>query len=94
MRLCACAPVRLCAGRSGRLLNLVSLGNDGGVSQPTARAWIDLLRTSFIVYQLPQQHTNTCKRLVKSPKLYFYDVGLACWLHGLRIAAQVSHDPL
>ncbi len=86
--------VRLCAGRSGQLLNLVSLGNDAGVSQPTARAWIDLLQTSFIVYLLPPWHTNTGKRLVKSPKLYFYDVGLACWLLGLRAANQVARDPL
>lgn len=86
--------VRLCAGRSGQLLNLVSLGNDAGVSQPTARAWIDLLQTSFIVYLLPPWHTNTGKRLVKSPKLYFYDVGLACWLLGLRTANQVARDPL
>ena len=86
--------VRLCAGRSGQLLNLVSLGNDVGVSQPTARAWIDLLQTSFIVHLLPPWHTNTGKRLVKSPKLYFYDVGLACWLLGLRTADQVTRDPL
>jgi uncharacterized protein len=86
--------VRLCAGRSGQLLNLVSLGNDAGVSQPTARAWIDLLQTSFIVYLLPPWHTNTGKRLVKSPKLYFYDVGLAGWLLGLRTAEQVARDPL
>lgn len=86
--------VRLCAGRTGQLLNLVSLGNDAGVSQPTARAWIDLLQTSFIVYLLPPWHTNTGKRLVKSPKLYFYDVGLACWLLGLRTPNQVSRDPL
>jgi hypothetical protein len=86
--------VRLCAGRSGQLLNLVSLGNDAGVTQPTARAWIDLLQTSFIVYLLPPWHTNTGKRLVKSPKLYFYDVGLACWLLGLRTANQVARDPL
>ena len=86
--------VRLCAGRSGQLLNLVSLGNDAGISQPTARAWIDLLQTSFIVYLLPPWHTNTAKRLVKSPKLYFYDVGLACWLVGLRTADQVARDPL
>lgn len=86
--------VRLCAGRSGQLLNLVSLGNDAGVSQSTARAWIDLLQTSFVVYLLPPWHTNTSKRLVKSPKLYFYDVGLACWLLGLRTATQVERDPL
>ncbi len=86
--------VRLCAGRSGQLLNLVSLGNDAGVSQPTARAWVDLMQTSFILYLLPPWHTNSGKRLVKSPKLYFYDVGLACWLLGLRTAEQVSRDPL
>ena len=86
--------VRLCAGRSGQLLNLVSLGNDAGVSQPTARAWIDLLQTSFVVCLLPPWHTNSGKRLVKSPKLYFYDVGLACWLLGLRTADQVERDPL
>lgn len=86
--------VRLCAGRTGQLLNLNSLGNDAGVSQPTARAWIDLLQTSYIVHLLPPWFTNTGKRLVKSPKLYFYDVGLACWLLGLRTPEQVSRDPL
>ena len=68
------------AGRFGQLLNLVSLGNDAGVSHPTARAWIDLLQTSFIGYLQPPWHTNTGKRLVKSPKLYFYDMRLACAL--------------
>jgi uncharacterized protein len=86
--------VRLCAGRTGQLLNLNSLGNDAGVSHATARAWIDLLQTSYIVYLLPPWFTNTNKRITKSPKLYFYDVGLACWLLGLRAPAQVSRDPL
>jgi uncharacterized protein len=86
--------VRLCAGRTGQLLNLNSLGNDAGVSHATARAWIDLLQTSYIIYLLPPWFTNTNKRLTKSPKLYFYDVGLACWLVGLRASAQVSRDPL
>ena len=70
------------------------------MSQPTARAWIDLLQTSFIVYLLPPWHTNTGKRLVKSPKLYFYDVGLACWLlpgggklHAIEIKAGVAIHP-
>lgn len=86
--------VRLCAGRTGQLLNLNSLGNDAGVSHATARAWIDLLQTSYIVHLLPPWFTNTGKRLIKAPKLYFYDVGLACWLLGLRTAEQVARDPL
>ena len=86
--------VRLCAGRIGQLVNLTSLGNDAGVSHATARAWLDLLQTSYIVHVLPPWFTNTSKRLVKSPKLYFYDVGLACWLLGLRTAEQVARDPL
>lgn len=86
--------VRLCAGRTGQLLNLNSLGNDAGVSHVTARAWIDLLQTSYIVYLLPPWFVNTGKRLVKSSKLYFYDVGLASWLLGLRTSDQVARDPL
>lgn len=86
--------VRLCAGRTGQLLNLSSLGNDAGVSHTTASAWIDLLQTSCLVYLLPPWHTNTSKRLVKTPKLYFYDTGLACWLLGLREPEQVHRDPL
>ncbi len=86
--------VRLCAGRTGQLLNLNSLGNDAGVSHVTARAWIDLLQTSYIVHLLPPWFTNSGKRLIKAPKLYFYDVGLACWLLGLRTADHVARDPL
>ena len=86
--------VRLCAGRTGQLLNLSNLGNDAGVSHATARAWIDLLQSSYIVHLLPPWFTNTGKRLVKAPKLYFYDVGLACWLLGLRNPEQVARDPL
>ena len=86
--------VRLCAGRTGQLLNLSGLGNDAGVSHVTASAWIDLLQTSCLVYLLPPWHTNTSKRLVKAPKLYFYDTGLACWLLGLREPQQVQRDPL
>ncbi|OYU43469.1 MAG: AAA family ATPase [Burkholderiales bacterium PBB4] len=86
--------VRVCAGRTGQLLNLDSLGNDAGVSHATARAWVDLLLTSYIVHLLPPWFTNSGKRLIKSPKLYFYDVGLACWLLGLRTPEQVSRDPL
>lgn len=86
--------VRLCAGRCGQILNLSSLGNDAGVSHATARAWIDLLQTSYIVHLLPPWFVNSGKRLVRSPKLYFHDVGLACWLLGLRTPDQVARDPL
>lgn len=86
--------VRLCAGRTGQLLNLSSLGNDAGVTHSTARAWIDLLQSSYIVHLLPPWFANTGKRLIKASKLYFHDVGLACWLLGLRSAEQVARDPL
>lgn len=86
--------VRLCAGRTGQLLNLSQLGNDAGVSHSTARAWIDLLQTSYIVHLLAPWFTHGGKRLVKTPKLYFVDIGLACWLLGLRVPEQVSRDPL
>ncbi len=69
--------VRLCAGRTGQLLNLNNLGSDAGISHSTARQWLDLLQASYIVFLLPPWFTNTRKRLVKSSKLYFYDVGLA-----------------
>jgi len=86
--------VRLCAGRTGQIVNLSSLGNDAGVSHATASAWLDLLQTSYIIHLLPPWFTNSGKRLIKSPKLYFYDVGLACWLLGLRSPQQVARDPL
>ena len=86
--------VRLCAGRTGQMLNLSNLGNDAGVSHATASAWLDLLQTSCLIYLLPPWHTHTRKRLVKTPKLYFYDTGLVCWLLGLREAQQVQRDPL
>ena len=86
--------VRLCAGRVGQLLNLSSLGSDAGVSQPTAREWLTLLETSYIAFLLPPYHANIGKRLVKSPKLYFYDVGLASYLIGIENASQVATHPL
>lgn len=86
--------VRLCAGRIGQVLNLVSLGNDAGVSHATARAWIGLLQTSYVIHLLPPWFTNTSKRLIKSPKLFFFDVGLASWLLGIRTEDQLGRDPL
>lgn len=76
--------VRLCAGRCGQLLNLSSLGADCGVSHATAQRWLSVLESSFIVYLLRPHFRNFSKRLVKSPKLYFLDTGLLCYLLRIR----------
>lgn len=86
--------VRLTAGRVGQLLNLQSLAADVGISGHTAREWISLLEASFIVFRLPPWFANIGKRLVKSPKLYFYDVGLAAWLVGIRSPEHLPTHPL
>ena len=86
--------VELCAGRTGQLLNYSSLANDCGVSQPTAKAWLNILEASFVAFRLPAFHANLRKRLVKMPKLYFYDTGLACWLLGIRAPEQLRSHPL
>ncbi|MCE7040986.1 ATP-binding protein [Dyadobacter sp. CY312] len=76
----------LCAARVGQLVNLNSLSNECGISQPTARAWLSILESSYIIFQLQPFFQNFNKRIVKSPKLYFYDTGLLCHLLGLRNA--------
>ena len=86
--------LKLCAGRIGQILNLQSLANDVGVSHTTVRSWISLLEASYIVFLLKPWYGNVSKRLIKSPKLYFYDVGLASYLLGLENENQVSRDPL
>ena len=86
--------VRLCAGRVGQLINLSSLGADAGVSHTTAREWLTVLEASYILFQLPPYHANIGKRLVKSPKLYFCDTGLAAYLIGIENAGQVATHPL
>jgi len=72
--------ISLCAARVGQLLNLNSLANECGISQPTAKSWISVLETSYIIYQLQPYHSNFNKRITKSAKLYFYDTGLLCFL--------------
>lgn len=72
--------LKLCAGSTGQLINLSSLASDCGISAPTARSWLSILEASYIVFLLQPYHNNFRKRLVKSPKLYFYDAGLACSL--------------
>jgi predicted AAA+ superfamily ATPase len=86
--------VELCAGRTGQLVNYSALAADTGISQPTAKAWLSILQASFIVFLLPPWSGNIRKRLVKMPKLHFYDTGLACWLLGLRSAEQLRTHPL
>ena len=76
--------LRLCAGRSAQLLNLSSLAGDAGISHTTARRWLSVLEASFLVYLLRPHHRNFGKRLVKSPKLYFLDSGLLCYLLRIR----------
>jgi len=86
--------VRLCAGRTGQLLNLHSLGNDVGISHTTARSWLTLLEASYVVFLLKPWHTNISKRQVKTPKLYFYDVGLAAYLLGAESELHINRHPL
>jgi uncharacterized protein len=84
----------LCAGRVGQLLNYSALAADCGISQPTAKAWFSVLEASFIAFSLPAWSGNLRKRLVKMPKLHFYDSGLACWLLGIRDPNQLRTHPL
>jgi predicted AAA+ superfamily ATPase len=84
----------LMAGRTGQLLNLSSLASDCGISQPTARRWVSVLEASGVVALLRPHHANFRKRLVKSPKAYFLDTGLACFLLGLRSPRDLEAHPL
>ena len=86
--------VKMCAGRIGQLLNLNSLGSDLGISHTTAREWLTILEASYIVFLLKPYHPNINKRLVKSPKLYFYDVGLASYLLGIENKSHADLHPL
>ena len=82
--------VRMCAARSAQLLNLSSLANDCGISSVTAKQWLSVLETSYLVAIVQPYHRNFGKRLVKTPKLYFLDVGLMAWLLGIRDDASVA----
>jgi len=82
--------VRLCAGRCGQPLNLSSLANDCSISHDTARRWLSLLEASFAVFLLRPHHRNFNKRLIRSPKLYFVDTGLLCFLLRIRTAQELS----
>ncbi|HLE86736.1 MAG TPA: ATP-binding protein [Candidatus Brocadiaceae bacterium] len=86
--------VRLCAGRTGQLLNLSSLASDCGISHTTARHWVSILQAGFIIQLLPPHHENFSKRIIKSPKIYFLDTGLLCYLLRIRETEDIPVHPL
>ena len=86
--------VRLCAARTGTLLNLMALAGDAGISHTTARQWLSVLESSELVFLLQPYHRNFGKRLVKTPKLYFTDTGLAAWLLGIRDPQLLAIHPM
>lgn len=82
--------IKMCAARIGQLLNLSSLASDCGISHNTAAAWISVLEASYIIFLLRPHFSNFNKRMVKTPKLYFIDTGLAAWLLGIREQEQLT----
>jgi predicted AAA+ superfamily ATPase len=84
----------LLAGRVGQVVNLTSLSNDVGVSNTTIRNWLSVLKASYVVFELPPFFENIQKRVIKSPKIYFTDIGLAAFLLGIHTEKQASRDPL
>jgi len=86
--------LKLCAGRTGQILNLSSLGNDCGVNHNTVKSWVSVLEASFIIKLLRPYYRNFNKRLIKAPKLYFLDTGLASFLLGITRADQIFSHPL
>lgn len=86
--------LQLCAGRVGQLINYQNLGNEAGVSGPTIKKWISLLEATFIGFNLRPYYRNVSKRVTKSPKFFFYDTGLACYLLGIDSAEQLNSHPL
>lgn len=81
--------VKLCAGRAGQVLKLSDLARDADIAVNTAKAWLSILETSYIVFRLPPYFTNINKRLIKSPKLYFTDTGVLCHLLGISTEEQL-----
>ena len=86
--------IKMCAGRTGQLVNLSSLGNDCGIDQTTVKRWLSVLEVSFIIKLMRPYYKNFNKRLIKSPKLYFLDTGLISYLLGIRTASQIESHPL
>ena len=86
--------VKLCALRTGQVVNYDDLARDAGVSASTARSWLSLLEDGFLIRLLPPYFTNRTRRMIKSPKLYFLDAGLAAWLGGWRGLEEARLGPL
>ena len=86
--------MRLVAGRTGQLLNQSALGDAVGVSHNTIREWLSVLEASYVIHRLPPHHRNFNKRVVKTPKLFMLDTGLACWLLGIETPEQLATHPL
>lgn len=82
--------MRLCAGRVGQPLNLSTLANDTGVAVNTIKAWLSVLEASYLIFKLPPYFENFNKRIIKAPKIYFFDTGLLCNLLGIGSAAQLE----
>ncbi len=86
--------IELCAARNGQLLNLSNLANECGISQPTAKSWLSILESSYIVFLLSPYHKNFSKRVVKTPKLYFYDTGLVAYFLGFQQVGDLTDQSL
>jgi predicted AAA+ superfamily ATPase len=86
--------LKLCAGRTAQEINLSKLGADAGVSHNTARSWLSVMETSYIIHRLPAWHVNIRKQVVKAPKLHFFDSGLVCYLLGIHEPEQLHFHPL
>ena len=86
--------LKLCAGRTAQILNYTSLSNDAGIDVKTVKKWLSVLQASFIIHLLPPYYNNFSKRIIKSPKLYFYDTGVVCNLLGITKAEYLENHPL
>ena len=82
--------IKMCASRAGQILNFSSLANDCGIAHSTAEAWLNILEATFIVTRIQSHHRNFSKRLIKAPKLYFYDTGLLCFLLGIASSEEIK----
>ncbi len=86
--------LQLCAGRTGQILNMSDLARDADISHTTAKNWLSILEAGYIIFFLKPWHENFNKRLVKSPKMYFWDTGLAAYLAGIYEKSQINTHPL
>jgi len=82
--------LRMCAGRTGQILNMSSMANDCGIDQKTVASWLGILQSSYIIYLLKPYYNNFNKRIIKTPKLYFYDTGVVCSLLGIKRAEEIT----